>query len=73
MSLDQKYWSAMDADLPPPTQEAVEQVVYSIYHMVLYSLPEGDGWLRLLVVGESKREKAIGLSRLRVHLYILLG
>ena len=25
----------------------VEQVVYSIYHMILYSLPEGDGWLRL--------------------------
>ena len=24
---------------------SVEQVVYSIYHMVLYSLPEGDGWV----------------------------
>ena len=23
----------------------VEQVVYSIYHMVLYFLPEGDGWV----------------------------
>ena len=33
-------------------------MVYSIYHMVLYSLPEGDGLLRLLV-GGSRREKAI--------------
>ena len=49
----------------------VEQVVYSIYHMVLYSLPEGDGWLRLLV-GESGRERVIGLSCLGVHLYILI-
>ena len=26
----------------------VEQVVYSIYHMVLYSLPEGDGWFEVV-------------------------
>ena len=51
---------------------AVEQVVYSIYHMVLYFLPEGDGWLRLLVVSGSRRERAIGLSHLGVHLYILI-
>ena len=49
----------------------VEQVVYSIYHMVLYFLLEGDGWLRLLVSG-SRRERAIGLSHLEVHLYILV-
>ena len=29
-------WEEMLSDL------SVEQVVYSIYHMVLYSLPEGD-------------------------------
>ena len=29
----------------PGGATCVEQVVYSIYHMVLYSLPEGDGWV----------------------------
>ena len=45
-------------------------MVYSIYHMVLYSLPEGDGWVAGKVRGEKKKQ--LLLSRLGVHLYILV-
>ena len=43
MSLDTP--DTTDLLILPTPESSVEQVVYSIYHMVLYFLPEGDGWV----------------------------